>query len=85
MENISTYSVGEFSDYLLEHFDPEVAAVFEKNKISGSSFMKLSENQIGRMVEAIGDIVELQSLQYRILEAQVCILALIKKILIGPL
>ncbi len=32
MKNISTYSVGEFSDYLLEHFDPEVAAVFEKKQ-----------------------------------------------------
>ena len=39
---------------------------FEKNKISGSVFLKLSETQIGRMVEAMGDI-ELQSLQCRII------------------
>ncbi len=43
---------------------------FEKNKTSGSVFFKLSETQIGRMVEAMGDI-ELQSLQCRIHEADV--------------
>lgn len=71
MEEISTYSVGEFSEYLAKHFDQEVVSAFEKNKISGSLFLRLSESQIGRMVEAIGDVVELQTLQYKILEAEV--------------
>ena len=66
---IPSYSFREFSEYLANYFDQEVANAFEKNKISGSSFLKLSESQLGRMVEAIGDIVELQSLQSRVHEA----------------
>ena len=69
---IPAYSVRELSDYLYEHFDRDVSEAFERNKISGSSFLKLSESQLGRMLEAIGDIVELQSLQCRV-HAQVII------------
>ena len=50
---IPSYSVRGFSEYLANYFDQEVANAFEKNKISGSSFLKLSESQLGRMVEAI--------------------------------
>lgn len=71
---IPTYSVSMFSEYLAKHFDQEVASAFERNKVSGSAFMKLSESQIGKMVEAIGDIVELQSLQCRVYEAGVEVL-----------
>ena len=45
--------------------DEEVSAAFKKNKISGSVFLRLSEGQLGRMVEAIGDVVELQALLKR--------------------
>ena len=65
-ELIPTLSVKEFGDYLADHFGKDIAASFEKNKISGSLFLKLKEAQIGKMVEAIGDIVELQELQSKV-------------------
>ena len=65
---IPTFSVREFSDFLAENFDDEVADSFKQNKISGSLFLKLSEDQLGRMVQAIGDVVNLTSLQSRIKE-----------------
>ena len=64
-ELIPTFSVKELSEFLAVHFNVEIADSFE-NKISGPLFLKLSEDQIGRMVEAIGDIVELQSLQSKV-------------------
>lgn len=63
---IPTFSVEEFSSFLAEGFDEDVADTFEKNKISGSLFLKLSEDQLGRMVEAIGDVVNLKLLQGRV-------------------
>ena len=65
-ELIPTYSVKEFADYLADHFNAEIADSFEKNKISGRLFLKISEAQIEKMVEALGDVVELQSLQSRV-------------------
>ena len=41
---IPSFSVREFADYLAEHFDQDVADAFEKNEISGSSFLKLTES-----------------------------------------
>ena len=43
-----------------------ISEEFVKNKISGSVFLKLTESQLEKMVTAIGDIVELQSLQERV-------------------
>ena len=58
--------VTQFCDYIAENFDEEVSDSFKRNKISGSVFLRLSEGQLGRMVEAIGDVVELQSLQSKV-------------------
>ena len=65
---IPNFSIKELASFLAERFDETLANEFEKNKISGPVFLKLTENQIGRMVPAIGDVVELQSLQRRVQE-----------------
>lgn len=64
---IPNFSVTEFAAFLATRFNLDIAEEFERNKMSGSVFLKLSENQIEKMVPAIGDIVELQSLQSRII------------------
>lgn len=65
---IPNFSVQEFVSFVAENYDQEIAAEFEINKISGRIFMKLSEDQLGKMVPAIGDVIELQSLQCRLKE-----------------
>lgn len=67
---IPEFSVKEFCNFLAKKFDKEIADTFEKNKISGSIFLKLSENQLERMVEAMGDVVSLQSLQSRVKDSE---------------
>ena len=67
-ELIPNFSVQEFSSFLAEKFDEGIAAEFEKNKISGPLFLNLTENHLGKMVSAIGDIVELKLLQCRVKE-----------------
>lgn len=65
-KQIPTFSVKELSDFLAEKFNQDIADSFERNKISGPLFLKLSENQLEKIVEAIGDVIKLQSLQSRI-------------------
>ena len=65
-KQLPNFSVKELSDFLTKAFNQDIADSFEKNKISGPLFLKLSENQFGKIVEAIGDVIELQSLQYRV-------------------
>jgi hypothetical protein len=65
---IPNFSVKEFASFLAERFEECVSQQFEENKICGSIFLKLTEDQIGRMVDCIGDLVELQSLQSRVKE-----------------
>ena len=48
-----------FMAVLSTRFDEVVTESFRMNKISGHCFMKLSEQQMGRIVTAIGDVVEL--------------------------
>lgn len=51
---MNRYSLKELASFVSEKFDQDIADAFEKNKISGQLFLKLSEAQIGRMVPAIG-------------------------------
>ena len=60
------FSTDELCSFLAETFDEDVTESFRKNKITGSTFMKLSEQQIEKMVTAIGDVVELRALQSRV-------------------
>ena len=66
--------VNQFCEFIAKSFDEEVSAAFKKNKISGSVFLRLSEGQLGRMVEAIGDVVELQELQSKVTKLKVTVL-----------
>jgi hypothetical protein len=61
-------SVGEFADYLTFNFDDEIVDTMRKNKISGATFLKLSERQIEKMIPAVGDVVEMRELQARLKE-----------------
>ena len=63
MASVHAMSVDEFGDYLLEKFDEDVVEIMKKNKISGATFLKLSERQIESMIPAVGDVVELLDLQ----------------------
>lgn len=65
-KDLPRYSVGELCDFLSTSFDDEVVSAFRSNKISGSSFMKLSNSQIEKIIPAMGDAVELQALQDRV-------------------
>ena len=67
---IPNFCIQELYEYLLEKFDDDVASSFRRNKIAGSHFLKLSEVQIGKMVPAIGDIVDLQTLQGEVCKAE---------------
>lgn len=60
-------SVGEFADYLTYDFEDDVVDIMRKNKISGSTFMKLSERQMERMIPAVGDLVQLREMQARLI------------------
>lgn len=61
------FSVEQFSEYLAVKFDNDVVESFRANKISGSIFLQLSEEQIGKLVSAIGDVVEISNLQAKVL------------------
>lgn len=68
-KRIPSLNVFEFCDFLPPRFDEVVTESFRMNKISGHCFMKLSEQQIGRIVTAmIGDVVELMDLQSRVIK-----------------
>lgn len=69
-------SVEEFAEYLSDSFDDDLVDTLRKNKISGATFLKLSERQMERMIPAMGDIVELRELQQRLTsqtQEQVCV------------
>ena len=66
---VPSYSVEELHDFLILKFDEDLASAFRRNKIAGSHFLKLSEVQFNQMVPAIGDVVDLQTLQKEILKA----------------
>ena len=59
-------SVAEFCHFLSTKFDDDVVTSFRENKISGANFTKLSERQLERLATAIGDVVELQTLQEKV-------------------
>ena len=67
-KRIPSLNVFEFCDFLSTRFDEVVTESFRMNKISGHCFMKLSEQQMGRIVTAIGDVVELLDLQSRVIK-----------------
>ena len=46
-------SVSEFAQYLSIKFDEDVIEVMQKNKISGATFLKISESQFEKMIPAI--------------------------------
>ena len=60
---MQSMSVAEFADYLSNRFDEYVVDIMKKNKISGSTFLKISEIQIEQMIPAVGDVIELRELQ----------------------
>lgn len=59
---LHTLSIAEFADYLSTKFDQDVVDIM-KNKISGATFLKLSERQLENIVPAVGDVIELRELQ----------------------
>ena len=63
LKDVPSMNITEFCEFLGSKFDLDVVAVFEKNKISGSLFMLMSEEQIKSQVSAIGDHIMLQQLQ----------------------
>jgi len=63
IDDIKKYNVEQFCEYLAMKFDKDVVESFRVNKISGSVFLQLSEEQIGKMVKAIGDVVQLLNLK----------------------
>ncbi len=63
---IPKLTVDELGQFLSSNFDADVIDSLRANKVSGGIFMKLTEQQIGRMVTAIGDVVELMALQSRV-------------------
>ena len=63
IEDIKKYNVEQFGEYLATKFDKDVVESFRVNKISGSVFLQLSEEQIGNMVKSIGDVVQLLNLK----------------------
>lgn len=66
-DTVRAMCVGDFADFLVdEYFDEDVVAIMKSNKISGATFLKLSERQMEKIVPAIGDVVELRELQARI-------------------
>lgn len=70
LTNLSSFSIEELYDYLLIKFDEDVARTFRMNKIGGPQFMKLSPLHFNQLVPAIGDVVDLQSLQSEVFQAQ---------------
>ena len=64
---VNGMTVNQFADFLADRFDEDVVNVMKKNKIAGSTFLKLSEVQLERMIPAIGDVVELRELQIKII------------------
>ena len=63
VKELQCLSVSEFSEFLATKFDDDVVQAFEKNKISGSVFLLMTDNKIGSLVPAIGDVILLQQLQ----------------------
>ncbi len=63
VEDLKSMSVAEFSAYLAKSFEEDAVEVVKRNKISGSTFLKLSERQMEIMIPAIGDVVRLMDLQ----------------------
>ncbi len=65
-KTIPKFTVDELGEFLSSKFDDDVIESLHANKVSGGTSMKLTEQQIGRMVTAIGDVVELMALQSRV-------------------
>ena len=67
-DTVCAMSVGDFANFLCEdeYFDEDLVAIMKKNKISGATFLKLSERQLEKMVPALGDVIELRGLQARL-------------------
>ena len=65
-DTVHSMSVEDFASFLHDRFDEDVIDVMKKNKIAGTTFLKLSERQIEKMIPAIGDVVELMEMQARI-------------------
>ena len=63
IDDIKKYNVEQFCEYLAMKFDKDMVESFRFNKISGSVFLQLSEEQIGKMFKAIGDVVQLLNLK----------------------
>lgn len=63
VNDLSTMSVSQLSTFISTKLDEEVGEMFLKNKISGSIFLLMSEEQIAQLVPAIGDVIMLQQLQ----------------------
>ena len=67
-KRIPSLNVFEFCDFLSTRFEEDIVELFRMNKVSGRCFMKLTEQQMGRIVTAIGDVVELMDLQSRVIK-----------------
>ena len=63
VKELQCLSVSEFSEFLATKFDDDIVQAFEKNKISASVFLLMTDNQIGSLVPAIGDVILLHQLQ----------------------
>jgi len=60
-------NVEQFCDYLVLKFANDVVESFRTNKITGSVFLQLTEEYIGKIATALGDVVQLTSLRTKIL------------------
>ena len=66
-EDIRKLNVEQFCDYLALKFANDVVESFRANKITGSVFLHLTEEHIGKIVTALGDVVQLTNLWTKIL------------------
>ena len=72
MARIEEMGIDEFCDYLLEEkeFHSDVVTSFSRNRISGATFMGLSEDDLKDLVPVIGDRVNVRKLLVEAREVQ---------------
>lgn len=72
MERIEEMEVDEFCDYLMQDkgVHSEVVISFNRNRISGATFLELSEDDLRDLVPVIGDRVNVRKLLVEAREVQ---------------
>lgn len=72
MERIEEMEIDEFCDYLLKEkgFHSDVVTSFNRNRISGATFLDLSEEDLKDLVPVIGDRVDVRKLLVQLKEVK---------------